>query len=151
MGSFSLWVMNNLPWFWLAVTVLCIIIEGISMGTLTSIWFGCGAFVMIFLSFLPIPFRFQLLIFAVISLVLLIFTRPFAVKKLKVKKTPTNSDALIGKKVLVTEKITELQKGAVKLNGVVWTARSEDNSPIEKNAECIVTGIEGATAVVKKI
>ena len=135
MGSFSLFVLNNLPWFWLAVTVLCIIIEGISMGTLTSIWFGCGAFVMIFLSFLPIPFRWQLLIFVVLSLVLLIFTRPFAVKKLKVKKTPTNSDSLIGKKVLVTEKITELEKGAVKINGVIWTARSENSEGLPKGAE----------------
>ncbi|MBQ7158796.1 MAG: NfeD family protein [Treponema sp.] len=151
MGSFSLFVLNNLPWFWLAVTVLCIIIEGISMGTLTSIWFGCGAFVMIFLSFLPIPFRWQLLIFVVLSLVLLIFTRPFAVKKLKVKKTPTNSDSLIGKKVLVTEKITELEKGAVKINGVIWTARSENSEGLPKGTECIVTNIEGATAVVKKI
>lgn len=148
--DFSFWVLNNLPWFWLAVTVLCIIIEGISMGTLTSIWFGCGAFVMIFLSFLPIPFRWQLLIFAVLSLVLLIFTRPFAVKKLKVKKTPTNSDSLIGKKVLVTEKITELQKGAVKVNGVIWTARSADNSTIEKGTECTITEIEGVTLVVKR-
>ncbi|MBQ6782183.1 MAG: NfeD family protein [Treponema sp.] len=149
--DFSFWVLNNLPWFWLGVTVLCIIIEGISLGTLTSIWFGCGAFVMIFLSFLPIPFRFQLLIFVVTSLVLLIFTRPFAVKKLKVKKTPTNSDSLIGKKVLVTEKITELQKGTVKVNGVIWSAKSEDNTPIEKGAECIVTAIEGVTLAVKKI
>ncbi len=151
MDSFSMFIVNNLPWFWLGITVLCIIIEGISMGTLTSIWFGCGAFVMIFLSFLPIPFRWQLLIFALLSLALLIFTRPFAVKKLKVKKTPTNSDSLIGKKVLVTEKITELEKGAVKVNGVIWTARSEDNSEIAKGAECTVTEIEGVTLVVKKI
>ena len=45
MDSFSMSVLNNLPWFWLVVTVVCIIIEGISMGTLTSIWFGCGAFI----------------------------------------------------------------------------------------------------------
>lgn len=121
------------------------------MGTLTSIWFGCGAFVMIFLSFLPIPFRWQLLIFAVLSLLLLIFTRPLAVKKLRVKKTPTNSDSLIGKKVLVTEKITELEKGAVKVNGVIWSARSEDNSEIAKGSECRVSEIEGVTLVVKKI
>ena len=151
MDSFSMSVLNKLPWFWLVVTVVCIIIEGISMGTLTSIWFGCGAFIMIFISFLPIPFRWQLLLFAVLSLLLLIFTRPFAVKKLKVKKTPTNSDSLIGKKVLVTEKITELEKGAVKVNGVIWSARSEDNSEIAKGSECSVAKIEGATLIVKKI
>lgn len=150
MGSFSVFVLNNLPWFWLAVAVLCIAIEAMTQ-TLTTLWFGCGAFVLIFLSFLPIPFKWQLLLFVVISLVLLIFTRPFAVKKLKVKKTPTNSDALIGKKVLVTEKITELEKGAVKVNGVVWSARGENNAPLSKGEECIITEIEGATLVVKKV
>lgn len=147
MDTFSLFVLNNLPWFWLFVTVLCIVLEGLTQ-TLTTVWFGCGAFVLIFLSFTHLPFKWQLLIFVVLSLVLLIFTRPFAVKKLRVKKTPTNSDALIGKKVLVTEKITELQKGAVKVNGVIWSARSEDNTEIAKGTECIITGIEGATAVV---
>ena len=151
MDSFSLWVLNNLPWFWLSVTVLCILIEGISMGTLTSIWFGCGAFVMIFISFLPVPFKWQLLIFVILSLILLIFTRPFAVKKLKVKKTPTNSDSLIGKRVLVTEKITALEKGAVKVNGVVWSATSADNTEIEAGTECVITAIAGATVVVERI
>lgn len=105
---------------------------------------------MIFLSLAPIPFRWQLFIFVAISLVLLIFTRPLAAKKLA-KKMPTNADSLIGKKVLVVQRITEFDKGAVKAGGIVWTARSEKGETIEKGAECEVVRIEGNTAVVEPI
>lgn len=138
--------LNYMPWVWLGVAVLCLVIEGLTFS-LTTIWFALGAVVMIFLSLTHMSLQWQLLIFLVISLLLLIFTRPFAVKKFA-KKTPTNSDALIGKKVIVTETITDLQKGAVKLNGVEWTASSADGSAIEKGTECTVTDIQGATAVV---
>ena len=139
-------ILNNLPWFWLIVVVLCIVIESLTMA-LTTIWFACGAFMMIFLSLAPIPFRWQLFIFVAISLALLIFTRPLAAKKLA-KKMPTNADSLIGKKVLVVQRMTELDKGAVKAGGIVWTARAEKGQRIEKGAECEVVRIEGNTAVV---
>lgn len=143
-------LLNYLPWIWLGVAILCLLIEGFTFS-LTTVWFAVGAIVMIFLSLTHMPFQWQVLIFLVISLILLIFTRPFAVKKLHVKKTPTNSDALIGKKVIVTERITDLERGAVKLNGVVWTASSENGETIEKGTECSVVDIQGATAVVKPL
>ena len=61
---------------------------------------------------------------------------------------PTNADSLIGKKVLVVQRMTELDKGAVKAGGIVWTARAEKGQRIEKGAECEVVRIEGNTAVV---
>ena len=105
---------------------------------------------MIFLSLAPIPFKWQLFIFVAISLALLVFTRPFAAKKLA-KKMPTNADSLIGKKVLVMERMTEFDKGAIKTGGIVWTARSEKGETIEKGAECEVVRLEGNTAVVVPI
>jgi len=139
-------ILNNLPWFWLIVVVLCIVIESLTLA-LTTIWFACGAFAMIFLSLAPIPFKWQLFIFVAISLALLIFTRPLAAKKLA-KKMPTNADSLIGKKVLVVQRMTEFDKGAVKAGGIVWTARSESGETIEKGAECKIVRLEGNTAVV---
>lgn len=141
-----MFILNNLPWFWLIVVIVCIVIESLSMA-LTTIWFACGAFAMIFLSLAPIPFRWQLFIFVAISLTLLIFTRPLAAKKFA-KKTPTNADSLIGKKVLVVQRITEFDKGAVKAGGIVWTARAEKGQTIEKGVECEIVRLEGNTAVV---
>ncbi|MBP3709205.1 MAG: NfeD family protein [Treponema sp.] len=141
-----MFVLNNLPWFWLAVVIVCVVIEALSFA-LTTIWFGCGALVMIFLSLMPLPFKWQLLIFVTISLVLLIFTRPLAAKKLA-KRMPTNADSLIGKKARVTQKITELDKGAIKVNGVIWTAKAEDDSEITEGTECRIVRLEGNTAIV---
>ncbi|MDR0319876.1 MAG: NfeD family protein [Treponema sp.] len=135
-------------WIWVGVTILMAIIEGLTLG-LTTIWFALGALVMVFLSFLPIPFVFQVLIFLVISGVLLIFTRPIALKKFKTGRVKTNVDSLVGKHALVTRQITEFDKGEVKLSGQIWSARSEDGQTITEGTKCEVVRIEGVQAIVR--
>lgn len=142
-------IMNNLPWFWLGMVIVFTVIEIFTAG-LTTIWFAIGSIPMIFLSFLPIPFLYQVLIMLVISIVLLIFTRPFFVKKLNANKEKTNVDALIGKTALVTKKITKFEKGEVKIDGKIWTAKSVSDEDIEEGTECLLQSIEGVTAIVSK-
>ena len=142
-------LLNNLHWLWLSVMIICLVVEALTF-TLTTIWFALGAFIMIFLSQLPIAFKWQLLIFVAISLTLLIFTRPLVSKRLS-KKSAFNMDALLGKKALVTSPISEFEKGEVRVNGVLWAAKSEGDIKIEKNSECIITEIEGNTLVVKSV
>ena len=141
--------MNNLPWFWLGMVIVFTVIEIFTAG-LTTIWFAIGSIPMIFLSFLPIPFLYQVLIMLVISIVLLIFTRPFFVKKLNANKEKTNVDALIGKTALVTKKITKFEKGEVKIDGKIWTAKSVSDEDIEEGTEYLLQSIEGVTAIVSK-
>ena len=141
--------MNNLPWFWLGMVIVFTVIEIFTAG-LTTIWFAIGSIPMIFLSFLPIPFLYQVLIMLVISIVLLIFTRPFFVKKLNANKEKTNVDALIGKTALVTKKITKFEKGEVKIDGKIWTAKSVSDEDLEEGTECLLQSIEGVTAIVSK-
>lgn len=143
------YILAHLPWFWLAMAIFMSIMELILPG-LTTIWFALGSLVMIPLSLLPIPFVIQIVIFLVISVVLLIFTRPFAVKKLKANREKTNVDALIGKKALVVKDISEFEKGEVKIDGIVWTARSDEAVSIKAGEECFLLRVEGATAVVGK-
>lgn len=142
-------IMNNLPWFWLGMVIVFTVIEIFTAG-LTTIWFAIGSIPMIFLSFLPIPFLYQVLIMLVISIVLLIFTRPFFVKKLNANKEKTNVDALIGKTALVTKKITKFEKGEVKIDGKIWTAKSVSDEDLEEGTECLLQSIEGVTAIVSK-
>ena len=144
-------ITSNLPWFWLGILVLCIIIEGITMS-LTTIWAGIAAVPFIFISKTPLPFRWQLLIFVLLTVALIVFTRPFAVKKLKIgKENNTNVNALEGQEVLVVQKITKFNNGYVKAkNGVVWTAESEDSTDIQKDAVCIVKKVSGNTLVVAR-
>lgn len=91
----------------------------------------------------------QGVVFAVAAVVSLFILRPIALKNLK-RSAPdqaTNIDALIGSPALALTTITDLA-GQVKLNGEVWSARSESGS-IPTDARVEVVAIEGATAVVK--
>jgi membrane protein implicated in regulation of membrane protease activity len=74
-----------------------------------------------------------------------------AIKKLKIGREKTNVDSLAGKHALVIKKITEFEKGEVKLNGQIWTAHSDDGSTIAEGTKCEVVRIEGVQAVVKPI
>ena len=139
---------NNLPWVWVAVTIICVVIESLTLS-LTTIWFGISAFVMVFLAFTPLPFPAQLFIFVVLALVLLIFTRPVVKQKLNQKKIATNYERIIGQIAVVTKKITALDKGSVKINGMEWTAAVKEDITLEEGSKCIVEEIAGVTAYVK--
>jgi membrane protein implicated in regulation of membrane protease activity len=137
-------------WIWVALVIIFALIEVFTLG-LYTVWFALGALVMVFLSMLEIPLPFQLLIFLATSAALLFFTRPFAIKKLKIGKEKTNVDSLIGMHVLVTRKIEEFKTGEVKLNGQCWSARSEHNAEIPEGTKCEVLRIEGVQAIVRPL
>jgi membrane protein implicated in regulation of membrane protease activity len=137
-------------WIWVILVVVLAIIEALTMG-LTTIWFAIAALVMVFLSFLPIPFIVQFFIFLAISAALLFFTRPIAIEKFKAGRVKTNVESLAGQHALVIKKITEFDKGEVKLNGQIWSARTEGGAEINEGTKCEVVRIEGVHAVVKPI
>ena len=141
---------DNLPWFWVAVTIICVVVESLTLA-LTTIWFGISAFVMVFLAFTPLPFPAQLFIFVALALVLLIFTRLLVKQKLNQKKIATNYERVIGQIAVVTKKITALEKGSVKINGMEWTAAVREDIVLEEGSKCIVEEIAGVTAYVKSI
>ncbi len=148
MFSISPFYAEYVPWIWLGLAVIFAVIEGVTLA-LTTIWFSISAGVMVFVAMTPLSLRWQLYIFAGLSLFLFVFTRPFAVKWLKVKKENTNADSLIGKKIRLTKPVTEQEKGETKINGVVWSVASEDNTPIPQDSHCIVEKIAGVTLIVR--
>jgi len=140
----------SMRWIWVALVIVFAVIEVLTLG-LYTVWFALAALIMVFLSLLNIPLPFQLLIFLVISSVLLFFTRPLAIKKLKIGREKTNVDSLIGMHALVTRTISEFEKGEVKLNGQFWSARAEDNSVVPEGTKCEVVRIEGVRAIVRPL
>jgi membrane protein implicated in regulation of membrane protease activity len=151
MNNAGMLILNNLPWFWIAVMIVCIIIESFTL-TLTTLWFACGAFVTIFISMTPLPFRWQVLIFAVLSCVLLVLTRPLLLKKMRERReSKTNVDAIIGQKVLVTKAITQFDKGEVKCSGTYWPAESKDGSKLPAGSVCRILSIQGNTVTVEAV
>jgi len=142
---------ENIKWIWVGLTILFALIEAFTLG-LTTIWFALGALVMVFLSALfHIDIGWQILIFLIISAALLVFTRPVAIKKFKAGKEKTNVDSLIGKNALVTKEIGEFDKGEVKINGVIWSAHSEDSTVIKEGSKCVIVRIEGVQAIVRPV
>ena len=138
-------------WFWVILVVVFSLIEIFTLG-LTTVWFAIGALVLVFVSlWSDIPFLYQALIFLVISALLLVFTRPLAVKKFKLGREKTNVDSLAGKHALVVKKIGEFEKGEVKVNGQIWSALAEDNSEVPEGAKCEILRVEGVRLIVRKL
>ncbi len=79
----------------------------------------------------------------------LVVVRPVARRHMLTRPTLlTNTEALEGKRALVTEQVDE-RDGRVKIGGDVWSARTLDpGEVIEAGAEVTVVQIDGATAVV---
>ena len=134
---------------WLAVFVLLIVIELATMG-LTTIWFAGGAVAGFIASMLGANVVIQAVVFFVVSIVLLIFTRPFAVRYINSNKTKTNIDGLIGQEALVLEEINNIREtGCARLEGKEWTARSVDYTVFPADTVVIVERIEGVKLIVK--
>ena len=79
--------------FWLAVFGVLLLIEIFTLG-LTTIWFAVGALAAFLLALLNLPLWLQIIGFIVISVVMLIFTRPVLTKYLNTKTTKTNAESL---------------------------------------------------------
>lgn len=134
---------------WLAVFVLLIVIELATMG-LTTICLAGGAVAGFIASMLGANVVIQAVVFFVVSIVLLIFTRPFAVRYINSNKTKTNIDGLIGQEALVLEEINNIREtGCARLEGKEWTARSVDDTVIPADTVVIVERIEGVKLIVK--
>lgn len=132
---------------WLGLLIILIAIEAATVS-LTTIWFAAGSLVAFFMALFGLDLWVQVLVFLVASTLLLIFTRPIAVKYLKVGITRTNIDAVIGEKGLVVLDIKEFSVGQVKVKGQVWSAVSKDGEAIEKDSEVIIEAIEGVKLIV---
>ena len=137
-------------WMWLILAVIFFIVEACTVG-LTSLWFGGAAIVAALVSLVTDNVLLQLFAFVVISLVLVIFTRPIALKKLNVNVVKTNADALIGKVGTVESAIAKNQPGTVKADNKTWTAvLTEDSAQVMQGENVIIEAIEGVKLIVRK-
>lgn len=143
--------MERITIMWLLILIVMIGIEIATMG-LTTIWFAGGAVVAFMLSLLGVSFKVQLVVFLVVSILLLVITRPIAVKHLNLKRTKTNIDDLVGKHGIVLKEIDNAkEQGQILLKGIEWTARSMDNDVIPVDTEVEIVEIKGVKAIVRQV
>ncbi len=133
-------IYSNLPWFWLGLMIIFILIEAFTFS-LTTIWAALSSLVMIFLSITKLNFKWQILIFAFLTILFLIFTRPFMLKKLKIKNGQNTVNPLVGQQVVIINDKSKLE-GKTQ-NGVVWTIIPYENQELHKNDICIVKEVSG--------
>lgn len=116
--------MDNLLIFWLIFLIFSIGIEVLTLG-LTSIWFAGGALAAAIAAALGATLIAQMAVFFGVSLVLLFFTRPIAVKYFNRERVRTNVESLVGRQAIVISEVDNLQGiGQVTVGGQEWSARS---------------------------
>ena len=137
--------------FWIIAAVLFAVIEAATVA-LVTVWFAVGALAAAIAAQFGASILFQVSTFVVVSAILLCVTRP-VFKKISVKKPQrTNADRFIGEEAMVIKKIDDINNdGQVKIAGQVWSAVSEDKSPLEEGTIVKVIDIRGVKLVVEPI
>ena len=138
--------------YWLLLFIILLVIEVLTLG-LTTIWFAGGALAAFVVSLiLGNMLEVEVGAFIVVSVILLLFTRPWAMRYLNRRTVRTNADSLIGTTVRVTQPVDNiLEKGAVQAAGKEWTARSkEDGVTFEEGELAVVSEIRGVKLILEK-
>lgn len=141
-------VLEYLPYIWVGIAVLFIIIEALTLA-LTTVWFALGALVGMVCALLGLPWLWQVLLFLVASLVLFIFTRPVAIRYWRVGKEKTNVEGLAGMKAKVLQDVEPMGTGLIKVNGQEWTAVTDGDKSIGAGAVVEILEVRGVKAVVR--
>ena len=141
-----------LVFIWLALVILFIIIEMVSLG-LTSIWFAGGALISALSAILGAPIWLQVVLFILVSGVLLASTRGLSKTFLEKRLEKTNAEGLIGKTSTVVETIDNASAtGKIRLGDVEWTARAcNESQVIEKDTKVIIREIKGVKCMVEPL
>lgn len=137
---------------WLVAFVILIGIEAATMA-LTTIWFAGGAVFAFFAAVLGFSVQTQLVVFLIVSFILLLFTRPLAMRFVNRETVKTNVDGLIGRKAKVIKKIDNNEpSGAAVIDGQEWTARSADEAvTIPVGTHVVIKEVRGVKLIVEMI
>lgn len=136
--------------FWLVLFVVLLVVEIATMG-LTTVWFAGGALIAFFAAYIHWGIGLQIVLFLAVSILLLVLTRPIAVKYFNQEREKTNVDSLIGQNAVVLEEINTIKAtGRVEVNGMEWSAKTEHTEIIEVNTVVSIKGIQGVKLIVEK-
>ena len=147
-------------WFWVLWCILgaILIIAEIFTTGFVLLWFGIGALLAAFASFVGIDsLVIQFLIFAGVSIALTAASRTIFINYFSRDKTEpglrSGVDALPGKVgTVVSSSKGALNEGAVKVFGSTWTAYpAPGEQPLEAGERVCVESVEGASIYVRRV
>ena len=138
---------------WLIAAIILVILELFTAG-FGIICFAIGALFSALTDLLGAGLIWQLLVFAVVSVLTFIFLRPVLIKLLerKTDEVKTNADALIGKVAVVSESIDAQQNtGRVAVDGDDWKAVTADGTIINKGEKVEIVNRDSIILTVTPI
>ena len=135
---------------WILVAIIAVVLESES-AELVSIWFSLGAVGGLIAAILDASIIEQLVVFAAVSFVLVLATRPLVKKLTKNTEVKTNADRLIRKVGEVTREINTFSKGEVIVDFREWTAIALNNQSFAIGDKVVVVKIDGNKLVVDAI
>ena len=142
---------STLNLIWLGLFIILIVIELFTVG-LTTIWFAIGSRAAMAANTLGGNLIIQIIVFFAVSVVLMIFTRPWAARHLNRNRLKTNYESKIGEIIQITERVDNLkQTGKSIVDGQEWTVRSQNNSEILEEGDLAkIISVSGVKLIVKK-
>ena len=146
------WLSDNLWAGWVALAVALSAAELLSLD-LILLMLAVGAIVGAVSAGIGFPIILQILLAGGASVAMLALVRPSVVKRLHSgPELQLGHGKLVGRQALVTEDVTSLTPGRVKLAGEIWSAEPYDDSLIIKAGETVdVLAMKGATVFVHPV
>ena len=137
--------------FWLIAMVIFMAAEAMTVS-LVSIWFAVGALGAIIVALTGGGLTFQVTVFLVLAVALLLSLRGIVRKHFNPRISKTNVDSVIGATGVVVTPVNNIAAlGQVQIGGVEWSARSSDNSHIPAGTLVKVEKIEGVKVFVTPV
>ena len=146
------WLRDHAWETWLGLTIVLGVAEMFSLD-LVLIMLAAGALVGMVAAILDLHIAIQILAASAASVAALAMVRPTMVKRLHGgPELSLGHGKLVGRQGIVTEDISGLSAGRIKLAGEFWTAEPYDDTTTILAGETVeVLEIRGATAVVHPV
>jgi inner membrane protein len=152
MDEYLAWFLNINHWHWFAFAVALAGLEMLSMSFFLIFPALSAVLVGIIVLFEPgLDWRVQVLIFAVLSVVTTMIGRTW-LRKFRVTDTPmtvnVRGESYQGRRLRLDDAL-ENGHGRIQMGDTWWTARTIDGETIAGGALVEVTGVDGATLMVR--
>ncbi|MBP5314369.1 MAG: NfeD family protein [Muribaculaceae bacterium] len=145
------YVLSHLWQAWALICLLCLLLE-LTSGDFFILCFAIGAAVSLVTSLLGVPLLWQIVVFALASVLCLAFLRPALLRRIHSKRERvSNADAIIGRIGRVSEDIEENGFGRVALDGDDWKAATSDGRALPAGTRVKIVDRESIIITVEPV
>ena len=136
-------------WFWWVLACILLILELLAPGVFL-IWLGFAAAAIGILElFVNMPWQFEIAIFGILSIILVLIARPWVIKRQNIDTDQPNLNRrmldFVGRS-FVLEKAIVNGRGSVRIDDTLWDVLGPDQ---KKGHWVTVTGVEGTRLKVE--